>query len=71
MQMPSNYKKVKQELFILPAFPIEASGLSRRVSFQYSSFIFLDELLYSFSRELKSFSDLAVSHIDKKGASLI
>jgi len=33
--MPSNYKKIKQELFILPAFPIEASGLSRRVSFQF------------------------------------
>ena len=35
MQMPSNCKKIKQELFILTAFPIEASGLSRRVSFQF------------------------------------
>ena len=35
MQMYSNSKKIKQELFILPAFPIEASGLSRRVSFRF------------------------------------
>ena len=35
MQMPSNCEKIKQELFILPAFPIEASGLSRGVSFQF------------------------------------
>ena len=43
----------RMPICLLPAFPIEASELSRRVSFQYSSFIFLDELLYSFSRDVQ------------------
>ena len=33
--MTSKCKKIKQELSILPAFPIEANGLFRRVSFQF------------------------------------
>lgn len=64
-------KIIKQELYItcvsIEVKPVGSLG----VFISNSSFIFLVELLYSFSRETKSFSDLAVSHIDKKGASLI
>ena len=70
-------RRIKQKFFeskttnIYPRFRSQwGVSRSRRVSFQFLLH-FLNEPLYSCSRKTKPFNELTVSHIDKKGASLI